>query len=155
MQFGQTVYSSWSWCFEMNECVHQSWMSCPDASLQPRYKHSFVVSKSFKLPLQPVKKWIAYILSFSILFCVVVPCSIFDNCEEKEHTEQTSGSDHKKDCNDCSPFSICSSAPGFTFCAVATSLEPVVFYNSPVYSEYCISSPSAYYSSLFQPPRVG
>ncbi len=110
---------------------------------------------SVSLPLHPVKKGIAYILAIYILLSAVVPCSIIDNCEEEEHTEQTSNSEHEKDCNNCSPFSICSSASGFTLTAANTSLEPVEFHNSPTYSEYCFSSKSEYYPSLFQPPRVG
>ncbi|MFL5789348.1 MAG: DUF6660 family protein [Flavisolibacter sp.] len=46
-------------------------------------------------------------LSFYILFNGVVPCSVFDNCQE--YSELRTSSDHKKNCNKCSPFSICSS----------------------------------------------
>ncbi|MFN2439754.1 MAG: DUF6660 family protein [Chitinophagaceae bacterium] len=100
-------------------------------------------------------KILAYILSFYILFSAVVPCSIIDNCEEEEDREQTSNSNHKKDCNNCSPFSICSYASGFILNGVNITLEPVVFHNSPTYSEYYFSSKSEYYPNLFQPPRVG
>ena len=107
----------------------------------------------YHLPLQPVKTWVAYILTFYILFSAVVPCSMIDNCGE-ECTEQTSDSDHKKDCNNCSPFSICASASGFTLNSISTSLELITFKNSPTHSEYYFSSKSEYYSSLFQPPRL-
>lgn len=123
-------------------------------SLQQRYKHSFVINYSFKLPLHPVKTWIAYILSLYILFCAVVPCSIIDNCEDDQKTEQTSKQEDDKDCNNCSPFSICSSCHGFTINTVTASIEPVVFHTSPNYSDYNVSSKSEYYPSLFQPPRV-
>jgi hypothetical protein len=122
---------------------------------EPEFYRRSTTIPSVWLPLHPVKTLIAYILAFYILFSAVVPCSIIDNCEEEEHTEQTSNTDHKKDCSNCSPFSICSSASGFTINSVSTFLEPVEFYNSPSYSEYNFSSKSEYYSSLFQPPRVG
>ena len=122
--------------------------------MQRCYKYSFIIN-FLQLPLHPVKTLIAYILAFYILFSAVVPCSIIDNCEEQEHTGQTSNTDHKKDCSNCSPFSICSSASGFPLNTVTTSLEPVEFYNSPAYSEYNFLSKSEYHSSLFQPPRVG
>ncbi|WP_394350034.1 DUF6660 family protein [Agriterribacter humi] len=102
-----------------------------------------------------MKNCIACILAIYILFSAVVPCSFFDNCEEEQSTAGSAGSDHKKDCSNCSPFSICSSAPGFTLNTISTSFEPVAFNNSPAYSEYCFSFKSGYYSSLFQPPRAG
>ncbi len=102
-----------------------------------------------------MKKWIAYILSFYILFSAVVPCSIFDNCEEGENTEQTSNTGHKKDCNDCSPFSICSAAHGFTDNSNHPVIEPIDVYSSLSYGEYYFSFKSEYHASLFQPPRIG
>jgi hypothetical protein len=53
-----------------------------------------------------VKKWIAFILSLYVLMSTVVPCTLFDNCED-EKTEQAAGADHKNECGDnCPPFSI-------------------------------------------------
>ena len=101
-----------------------------------------------------MKSLIAYLLSFYILFSAVVPCSIVDNCEE-DPTEKTSGSDNEKNCNNCSPFSICNAASGFTLSSENITLIPLMLYNSPTYSEYYFSSKSEYYPSLFQPPRVG
>jgi hypothetical protein len=109
----------------------------------------------FELISHRMKKWIACILSFYILFSALVPCSVIDHCGDEEQTRQSSHSEHKKDCNNCSPFSICSSAPGFPLYSVNTSLEPIAFYNRPAYSEYYFASRSAYYASLFQPPRFG
>jgi hypothetical protein len=83
-----------------------------------------------------------------------VPCSIFDNCEAQQ-TEQTSHEDHKKDCTDCSPFSNCSVAHGFTINSCNPSVKPIQFYTSLSYNEFYFSSRSEYYSSLFQPPRFG
>jgi len=125
------------------------------ATLQQCYKHSFVINYPFKLPLHPVKTWIAYILSLYILFCAVVPCSIIDNCEDDQKTEQTSKQGENRDCNNCSPFSICSSCHGFTFNTVTAPIEPVAFHTSLTYSDYNVTSKSEYYSSLFQPPRLG
>jgi len=108
----------------------------------------------FSLPLRRMKKWIAYILSFYILFSAVVPCSIFDKCEDDQHIEQTSNKEQRKDCNNCSPFSFCSSTHGFTQSTINTSIETVQFNTLPTYSDYHFSSISEYHSSLFQPPRL-
>ena len=123
--------------------------------LQHWYKHSFVLHYLFKLPLQPVKRWVGYILSLYVLFCAVVPCTIIDNCEDDQKTEQTSKQEEKKDCNNCSPFSICSASHGFTLATIGTTVEPIVFNSSPAYSDYYFSAKSEYHPSLFQPPRAG
>jgi hypothetical protein len=100
-----------------------------------------------------VKKWIAYILCLYIMFSAVVPCSIFDKCEEIRHTEQASKSFPVKDCNNCSPFSVCAAAHGFTITHENFSIETFAF-NSPLfYNEYDFSSKPGYYFSHFQPPR--
>ncbi|MBD0287067.1 MAG: hypothetical protein ICV79_16805 [Flavisolibacter sp.] len=101
-----------------------------------------------------MKEWIGYILSLYILFCAVVPCTIMDNCEQSKHSEQASNTDTKKDCNNCSPFSMCASCHGFTLSTVTTAIEPVAFNRSPSYSDYYSSSKSEYYSRFFQPPRL-
>jgi hypothetical protein len=90
-----------------------------------------------------------------ILFSTVVPCSVFDNCGQEEHTGQASHTDHTKDCNGCSPFSICSAAHGFTISSNMPSVKPLQWHSSPAYGELYLSFTSAYYSSYFQPPRFG
>ena len=109
----------------------------------------------FKIPLPgKMKKWLGYILSFYLLFNIIVPCSVFDKCEEAQQTERSSSKESKKDCNDCSPFCACSSAHGFTNNKINLLIE-VVFLNSmPVYSNYALSSTSGYHSGFFQPPRL-
>jgi hypothetical protein len=82
-----------------------------------------------------------------------VPCSVFDDCEEEEKTEHTSAPGHEKDCANCTPFSICSTAPGFTFNSINNDIVPIASAGSPVYSEYLPAEQSEYYSSLFQPPE--
>ena len=109
----------------------------------------------FELPLHHVKKWLAYILSFYILFSAIAPCSIFDKCEDGRHIEQTSNKEQKKDCNNCSPFSFCSPTHGFTLSTINTLIETAPFHTSPPYSDYYFPSISEYHSSLFQPPRLG
>jgi hypothetical protein len=101
-----------------------------------------------------MKKCIGYILFLYILFCAVVPCTIIDNYED-ESTEQTSHKNTNKDCNNCSPFSICSPSPGFTIGAITTTIAPVIPETLLVYSNYYFSFKSEYYSSFFQPPRSG
>lgn len=123
---------------------------CKRAKILPT--HNF--HSSVCLFLLVMKKWITYIMSLYILFNAVVPCSIFDYCEE-EKTEQTSNTDHKKDCSDCSPFSICSAANGFTIHNYNSLVEPIKFYTLLSYNEFYFSSKSEYYSSFFQPPRFG
>jgi hypothetical protein len=108
----------------------------------------------FNLPLHLLKKWITYISFLYIVVSALIPCSFFDKCEEESYIEQTSGSDHENDCNDCSPFSACSSASGFPIDNEITSLDTLFFYTSQCYNEFHSSSKSEYYQSLFQPPRV-
>jgi hypothetical protein len=98
-------------------------------------------------------KIIAFILSFYILFSAVIPCSVFDNCQGEEHTAGSSGSEQRKDCNGCSPFSICSAAQGFTVTNNTPSIEPAEFYFPPSYGNFHFSFTSEYFSNLFQPPR--
>jgi len=100
-----------------------------------------------------MKKWIAFILSLYLLFSAIVPCSIFDNCEQNENTQQTSDTDHKKDCGGCPPFSICSATHGFTINSRTPLMEPIQFYPTSSYSQFYSSFKSEYYSSYFQPPR--
>jgi len=100
-----------------------------------------------------MKKWITCILSVYILFSTAVPCSIFDNCEEREHTEQTSNKDHKKDCTDCPPFSLCSAMHGFAINSGTTIIDPMKVYVTVLYGEVYSFFKSEYYSNFFQPPR--
>ena len=118
------------------------------------FKHCFVIQSSINLLLHPVKNWITYIFSFYILLSAVVPCSIFDQCEEEEHLEQAKGSDEEQECSNCSPFSSCSSTAGFTVTSLSISTEPVDCFNSPTSDLYHFPSRSEYYPKLFQPPRV-
>lgn len=122
--------------------------------LQPCYKHSFVINYPFKLPLHPVKQFLGYILSFYVLFCTLVPCTVFDSCEDEGQIEQTSKSDHDKDCSACSPFSVCATCHGFTLSQVVSSEAPVIVYSKLQYRSYHFSPKSEYYPSLFQPPRA-
>jgi hypothetical protein len=100
-----------------------------------------------------VKTLLAYILAFYILLSAVVPCTVFDQCEEEEKTEQHSATRHEKDCANCTPFSFCSTTAGFTLNAVNLEIVPIPLINSPSYSEYISAPKSEYYSSLFQPPE--
>ncbi|MGC4035206.1 MAG: hypothetical protein QM764_04530 [Chitinophagaceae bacterium] len=102
-----------------------------------------------------MKKWIAFILSFYILFSAIAPCSLFDKCEEEQYTESAGKKERKNDCNDCPPFSFCCSAHSVTLNTIHVLIEPIEFNNFPSYNGYYLSSTSEYYSSLFQPPKVG
>jgi hypothetical protein len=117
-------------------------------------KQLLVVNCFFDLPSQPVKNWMAYILSLYILFSALVPCSIFDKCEASACTEQGSDTDQHNDCNSCSPFSICSSVSGVIISTTTSLIQPPEFLYSPTYGEYHFSSNGDYHSSLFQPPRL-
>jgi len=99
-----------------------------------------------------MKRWVAFILSFYILLSTVVPCSIFDKCEDQNSTKQTSQSGRKKDCSDCSPFSVCATHV-FTINTESISAAPNSFSTSPSYSEYYFPSKSEYYFTHFQSPR--
>jgi hypothetical protein len=87
------------------------------------------------------------------MFIAVVPCSIFDKCEEVEHTTQTSKSFPLKDCNNCSPFSVCAAAQGFAVTHESFSLETFAYNSDLLYGEHNFSSKPGYYFSHFQPPR--
>ena len=114
-----------------------------------------LLQSAVSLSLPRMKKCIGYILLLYVLFCTLVPCTFIDKCDSKGCTERTSRKDANKDCNNCSPFSICSSSHGFTMGAMATLTDPVLLQNSPVYSDYYFSFKPAYYSTHFQPPREG
>jgi hypothetical protein len=98
-------------------------------------------------------KRIVYILSFYILLSTLVPCSFFDNCEE-EYSEQASSSFPENDCNDCSPFSICSIGYGLAINAQTVLADPFIVFASTIYREIIYSTGSSYYFTHFQPPRT-
>lgn len=102
-----------------------------------------------------MKKWFGYLLSLYILLCTVVPCTLLDECTDEPNTEQTSHNDTRKDCNSCSPFSVCSSYHGFTLITILTNVAPAGAGEPPACTDYCFSSTFGYYSTLFQPPRTG
>lgn len=99
-------------------------------------------------------KKIAYILSFYILVSALVPCSLFDNCEEKVYSEQAAASFPENDCNDCSPFSICSIGHGLAINTQTFLAEPLIVFTSIIYREIDYSTQSSYYFTHFQPPRI-
>jgi len=102
-----------------------------------------------------MKKWLGYILSVYILLSAIVPCSLFDDCEGDQQTEQQSKKPADKDCTACTPFCLCSSAHNFTHNKMNAAIAPVTSISEQQYSEYSSSPVSAYRSSLFQPPRLG
>lgn len=99
-------------------------------------------------------KILSFILSFYILFSAVVPCSVFDNCEQEIHASASSDTTPSKSCNACSPFCICS-AHGFAVMNNDPTIgqEPVDRLTS--YCEFYASFLPGYSSRLFQPPRLG
>ncbi len=100
-----------------------------------------------------MQKWIAFILSFYLLFTAVVPCTYIDRCEEE--TTQHSDSAPDKNCSNCPPFSICSKTQGFALQHFSLAPRQAVTAAPLLYSEYHFSLPANYASSLFQPPRMG
>ncbi|WP_143075724.1 DUF6660 family protein [Parafilimonas terrae] len=101
-----------------------------------------------------MKKWLCSILLLYILFSIIVPCSFFDKCEEKQQIQQAANNKQKNNCDNCSPFCVCSSAHNFTNNIIA-AIEPAIFRKEIVYNDYYLSSSSEYHPSLFQPPRLG
>lgn len=98
-------------------------------------------------------KPIAFILSLVMLFSTVVPCSVFDRCEDEVCTEQSPDTKDKS-CKDCPPFSMCSAGneyvannnliiqrPETHFPALTTFIDLNSFIDSD------------YHPTLFQPPR--
>jgi len=88
-----------------------------------------------------------------MLFSTVTPCTIFDNCENAQLAGKYPDAGKQKDCNGCSPFSVCSSAHVFTVSSISILVEPVIFNSDRFYNEFYLSAESGYHSSLFQPPR--
>jgi uncharacterized protein DUF6660 len=95
------------------------------------------------------------ILSVYILFTAVVPCSIFDKCDGARDLEQHSKNEQKKDCNDCCPFCVCSTAHNFNLSNGHNALEPFIVATPVTYGRPYPSFISEYFSSFFQPPRIG
>jgi len=122
--------------------------------IQDGEKQFLALNYFFHLPSQPVKIWMTYIFSLHLLFSALVPCSIFDNCEASSCAEQASDTDQHKDCNSCSPFSICSSASGVIIPTTTSLIQPPELLHSPIYGEYQFSSNVEYHASFFQPPRA-
>ncbi|MFT3935031.1 MAG: hypothetical protein QM726_15500 [Chitinophagaceae bacterium] len=102
-----------------------------------------------------MKKCIALIMSVYMLLSTVVPCVVFDGCDEDvQYASQSSNKESKKDCDACSPFCICSPAHNFTSNITSTTVLPVEFHNEIAYNYYLLSPITEYHSTLFQPPRI-
>jgi hypothetical protein len=101
-----------------------------------------------------MKKWIGYILLLYILFCAIVPCTVFDDCEEELFTEQTTNENAGEDCSNCSPFSICTSCHNAAPAVQLLTIQLPLFYSSHSYSEFYCSSKSEYHNRHFEPPRT-
>ena len=101
-----------------------------------------------------VKRWFTYILLFYLLFTTLVPCSIFDRCEDGQQATQTAGRESKKDCSNCSPFCVCSPAYCFTYNQINPSIEPLTIQTLLTYGDRYVSSKTDYYFDFFRPPRL-
>jgi len=99
-------------------------------------------------------KLTGYILSFYILFCTVVPCALFDNCEDKPITEQRSGDATPKDCTNCSPFSICTSTHWFTNNPGMIAIQPYYIAADRKFPDQPADITKQHSPTLFQPPRA-
>ena len=86
------------------------------------------------------------------MLSAIMPCCMFDKCEELNATTETSKSYPLKDCNNCSPFSVCA-AQGFMVTHENITVEPADDVASLHYNHYNFSSKPGYYFSHFQPPR--
>lgn len=106
------------------------------------------------LLLHGMKKWLGYILSVYILFCAVVPCTVFDTCEEDISAAQTTTENREDDCTNCSPFSICAACQSVAHTVEQMRFELPVFYHSSFYMDFYLSSKSEYHTTHFQPPRI-
>jgi len=84
----------------------------------------------------------------------VVPCCIFDECNETALEIKQQGSDPKENCNNCSPFSTCATCNYFTVNQVNFSLVNFNYKVKPVYNTHDFSAKSGYQFSFFKPPRL-
>ncbi|POY38416.1 hypothetical protein C3K47_03180 [Solitalea longa] len=93
------------------------------------------------------------ILAFFVLLLSVVPCCMFDNCNEDEVKKECSTAKQVEKDGLCSPFSSCSACCGFT-----VSMQIVSFETKPKliithYSFYTDNYLSVYHLSIWQPPK--
>jgi hypothetical protein len=104
------------------------------------------------LPLQPVKKWLFFILLLITAAGTFIPCCSIDDCCADQVTKTTNHDKHTSE-GTCSPFFACTTCPGFAETAVPVQLaEPVT--EKTVYHQTIVKfNLPAYSSSFWQPPR--
>lgn len=68
-------------------------------------------------------------------------------------TEQNSQAEHERDCANCSPFSICSTAPGFPIFSESHEIIVPALKSARIYCKYLPAPKTGYHTSLFQPPE--
>ena len=83
----------------------------------------------------------------------MVPCCIFDECNETAIENNIQGSEPEDDCNNCSPFSTCALCNYYTIQNENLSFVTFHIDVKPVYNTVDFTVKSGYQFSFFQPPR--
>jgi hypothetical protein len=81
-----------------------------------------------------------------------------DNCKEYSNKEQTSNhskNTEDKNCNACSPFSICGTCVGFTLIKNDYQFIDILFNVEKSFSEYKSAYFDEFVSKIWQPPKLG
>ncbi|HET6990322.1 MAG TPA: DUF6660 family protein [Bacteroidia bacterium] len=104
-------------------------------------------------------KILYFILAVYVVLLSVKPCCTDDKCCADNHSAQTEKSARHQDnadCKgDCSPFFTCGSCTGFNFPAFSFSLKPSEVAIEKQVSVYSFSFSTEFFSSIWQPPKIG
>ena len=103
-------------------------------------------------------KFIAFILSFTMLYMYFLPCGDFQECNVKTE-EKISITDnhqqHNHDAEACTPFCVCSCcAASASFTPFAKAQATHVAFQSTKYSLFDVAFNSEVFSSIWQPPQL-
>jgi hypothetical protein len=99
-------------------------------------------------------KIFAFIFSFYILFLSTVPCCALDNC--KNETHQINNKHNNNDgCKNCSPFNQCGNCAGFAFSLDVFRIDKPSQLIQQTFSNTIQHNLPQFFSSFWQPPRLG
>jgi hypothetical protein len=91
-----------------------------------------------------------------MLILSAVPCCATDNCNDKtEQSPSDKNHKHNDDCKNCSPFALCGNCTGFTINAFPFVVDAPVWQIEKNFTGYITSYFPPYFSSFWQPPKLG
>jgi hypothetical protein len=99
-------------------------------------------------------KYLSFILTLYVLLLTAAPNLVEDKYFDEQTTEQNQQGD--KNCGDsCSPFTGCDCCHGFTIALISFSVQSFPIYSDLKTSSYHEDSFSEFFSSIWQPPKIG